>query len=201
MLQTDKKWIVASQSPRRKEIFKMLELPFEIVVSNTEEGGRQTDESVENYAMRLARDKAEAVAQSDRDAVVIGADTVVSLQGKLLPKPRTKEEAAFYLRLLSGRTHDVITGVAISHREKTHCFYERTIVHFHALDEAMIRAYVETGDSLDKAGAYGIQTLGALCVAKIEGDYHNVVGLPLTRLVRELRALQLITIGDIHAYA
>lgn len=124
------------------------------------------------------------------DAYVLGADTIVVCDGRLLGKPRTEEEAFAMLRLLSGRTHDVWTGVAIAlpHGVIT-SFAEKTAVTFWELDDEEIAAYIATGEPMDKAGAYGIQGRAALFVKRIEGDYLTVVGLPLSRTVRELRRL------------
>ena len=185
MLQLNQTLTLASQSPRRKELLEQMQLPFTTNVSNVEEPRREEGECVATYVQRLASLKSKAVAKRV-GGVVIGADTVVSIDGDLLGKPPTKRAAAQLLRRLSGRTHDVYTGVSIVNGAEERTFYERTRVVFRALDEALIRAYVATGDSLDKAGGYGIQTLGALCVERIEGDYNNVVGLPVARLVHVL---------------
>ncbi|MEW5320820.1 Maf family protein [Geobacillus thermoleovorans] len=183
------RFVLASRSPRRRQILELAGWPFDIQESQADETiapGTTPDEAVQ----LLARRKVEAVAPSVPDAYVLGADTIVVCDGRLLGKPRTKEEAFAMLRLLSGRTHDVWTGVAIAtpHQPIT-SFAEKTAVTFWELDDEEIAAYIATGEPMDKAGAYGIQGRAALFVKRIEGDYLTVVGLPLSRTVRELRRL------------
>ncbi|WP_028402948.1 Maf family protein [Ectobacillus panaciterrae] len=181
-----KRLILASGSPRRKELLELLQIPFEIYVSQIEE---IVDEQMapSEVVMSLAQQKAQDVAKQYDDAVVLGADTIVTLNSRILGKPKHTEDAAETLRLLAGQTHEVFTGVAIVSREKTMTFYERTEVTFYELTEEEIRAYIETGEPLDKAGSYGIQGAGAVLVQKISGDYYSVVGLPIARVIRELK--------------
>lgn len=137
--------------------------------------------------MSLARQKAAAVARLHGDAIVIGADTIVVHEGRMLGKPGSREEAAETLRALSGQIHDVYTGVAVLAGGRQTAFYERTEVAFWELTEAEITAYLDTGEPMDKAGSYGIQGKGSVLVKGIHGDYYSVVGLPVARLKRELQ--------------
>lgn len=179
--------ILASASPRRKELLELVQIPFEIHVSEVEE---KIDENASpaEVVMSLAVQKAADVAQHYPHAIVLGADTIVTYGSQMLGKPRSKEEAMETLRLLSGNVHEVYTGVAFVCGDKTFTFYERTEVTFWKLSEEEIQAYVETGEPLDKAGSYGIQGKGAALVKKINGDYYSVVGLPVARIVRELQS-------------
>ncbi len=179
--------ILASASPRRKELLELVQIPFEIHVSEVEEKIEETASPAE-VVMSLAAQKAADVAQHYPHAVVLGADTIVTYGARMLGKPNSKEEAAETLRVLSGNTHEVYTGVALVSGDETFTFYERTEVTFWKLSEEEIQAYVETGEPLDKAGSYGIQGKGAALVKKINGDYYSVVGLPVARIVRELRS-------------
>jgi septum formation protein len=181
-----KRLILASGSPRRKELLELLQIPFEISVSNIEEIVDECMTSSE-IVMSLALQKAEDVAKQYSDAVVLGSDTVVTFNSRILGKPKSKAEAAETLRLLSGQTHEVFTGVAIVSREKTVTFYERTEVTFYELSDEEIHNYIETKEPLDKAGSYGIQGVGAVLVKHIKGDYYSVVGLPIARVARELK--------------
>lgn len=180
--------VLASGSPRRREILEQIGLPFSVAVSGAEEN---IPEGLEPYyaVQTLAFLKAADVARSaDSDAVVIGADTVVVVDDEIIGKPKDAEDAIGMLKRLSGRSHSVLTGVAVVRRSdgKSVSLTVETKVHFRKLSEAEISSYVKTGEPLDKAGAYGIQGLGGLFVDKIEGDYYNVVGLPLSRLGRLL---------------
>lgn len=178
--------ILASGSPRRKELLEGTGLPFRVMVSDAEEIST-SDASPADVAQQNARIKAEAVAASQEpDAIVIGADTIVVLDGRIFGKPTDAADAARMLRELSGRTHQVITGVCVVRDGASETFAEVTDVTFRQLDADEIEAYVATGEPLDKAGAYGIQGLGGKLVERIEGDYDNVVGLPVTRLQRAL---------------
>lgn len=179
------KLILASNSPRRAEILTQGGFSFQKRVADTEERlppGLSPAEAVE----RLAAQKGMAVPRN-ADEVILAADTVVALDGQILGKPRDSAHAAEMLRLLSGRRHSVFTGVYITNGEKTVLFHEKTAVCFFPLTDEEIAAYVQTGEPMDKAGAYGIQGRGALFVEKIDGDYCNVVGLPLARTARYLR--------------
>ena len=182
--------VLASASPRRRELLARLGLVFEVVPSPAEEvwpDGLPPAEAVE----RVASEKARAVAALRPDALTLAADTVVVLGGDVLGKPAGPEAARQMLRRLSGATHTVYTGLALHHpaSARAHATHEATAVTFAPLSEGEIARYVAGGSPLDKAGAYGIQDdHGALFVARIEGDYPNVVGLPLHRLYRTLRA-------------
>lgn len=186
--------ILASASPRRRELMAQAGLSFTVQVSEADETvtERKPDKIVEELALR----KAMAVAESVTEGTVIGADTIVAMDGRILGKPGTKEQAAKMLRLLSGKTHQVYTGVALlskkDGREIRRVFSERTDVTFYPVGEDEIDRYVATGEPMDKAGAYGIQGRAAIFVRGIHGDYNNVVGLPVARLYQELKSLGLL---------
>jgi septum formation protein len=182
--------ILASGSPRRKELLSNLQLNFEVVVSEIEE---IVDESLqpEEVVMDLAFQKANAVAQIHSDAIVLGSDTVVVFDGEILGKPMDEEDSFRMLKMLSGNTHEVLTGVSIISPQETITFYERTEVTFWELTDDEIRAYIASGEPADKAGSYGIQMLGSVLVKRINGDYFAVVGLPVSRTKRELKKLGL----------
>lgn len=184
-----KKIVLASESPRRRELLAMLNVPFEAVKSNvTENMDGMMSKDLIGYAEGLASAKAEAVAHHHRDAVVIGADTIVGRGSRAFPKPRDAEEAKAFLTDLSGKAHSVITGVAIVAEGVRDVFSVETEVVFHELDDLLIDQYIATGDPLDKAGAYGIQSGGALFVKELKGDYYAVMGLPIAELTRRLRS-------------
>lgn len=179
--------ILASQSPRRQELLKLITSDFEIKVSNVDE--TLPDKITPKEAvMYLSKIKAEPFAYGDD--IVIGADTVVALDGKILGKPKNEENAKEMLRFLSGRTHSVFTGVTLASGKKTKTFAVETKVKFFELTNEEIDAYIKTKEPFDKAGAYGIQGYGSLLVEKIDGDYFNVVGLPVSTLARELKAFE-----------
>ncbi|MEY8348686.1 septum formation inhibitor Maf [Bacillus cereus] len=181
-----KKLILASGSPRRKELLELADVSFEIVVSEIEETiGAYS--SPADIVMSLALQKASAVAENHDECVVLGADTIVTYESRILGKPADEKEAKEMLQLLSGKTHEVYTGVALISKEKTVTFYERTEVTFWELTEEEIDAYIASKEPLDKAGSYGIQGKGSIFVQHIQGDYYSVVGLPIARLVRELK--------------
>ena len=178
------KLILASRSPRRRELLDTIGLSYELLPAEGEESAPAGLEP-EALVARLAMQKAAEVAAKRPDALVLGADTVVELDGRILGKPRDAADAADMLRALSGRMHRVHTGVALVGGGRTLTGTETSRVFFRRLTEAEIEAYVRSGEPLDKAGAYGIQQLGSLLVSRIEGDYFNIVGLPLC-LLREL---------------
>ena len=193
--------ILASASPRRREILSLLTDDFEVMAADTDE--REIEERLRSsgaaeVAKGLAAAKARAVyemlgEERKRDSVVIGADTSVVCEGEILGKPSDKEDAVRMLTMLSGKVHSVITGVALISGGREAVFEEESKVEFYPLDgkqKALIEGYVSTDEPYDKAGAYGIQGKGALLVRKIEGDYLNIVGLPLSRLKRELDDLR-----------
>ena len=175
--------ILASASPRRKEILQNTKLKFEIQKSDIEEVILE-NESPESMVVRLACEKAYDVAQKNKDKLVIGADTIVALDNEVLGKPKDKEEAYQMIKKLSNKTHKVITGISlinISHGMVVND-YVVSLVTFKDLSEDSIKDYINTNESLDKAGAYGIQGYGALLVDNIQGDYFNIVGLPISKL-------------------
>lgn len=182
-------FILASRSPRRRRLLEQIGMSFEVSVSDVSED--LSDEiAPEAAAEMLALRKAEDVARRNPHAVTLGADTIVVIDGEILGKPGDAAEAAAMLRRLSGRSHTVITGIALVHPQsgRTVQASEATVVTFGPMDSDEIAAYVASGSPMDKAGAYGIQDdRGALFVARIEGDYYNVVGLPLYRMYRILR--------------
>jgi septum formation protein len=172
--------VLASSSPRRRELLGLLGITPEVVPANIEEVHRPAETPTE-YVLRLAREKCAAVRRDD--ALVIAADTTVALRGQLLEKPRDTEDAVRMLTLLGGTHHVVHTAMAVRYAGREASGVETTTVWFRAVDEAMARAYVATGEPMDKAGAYGIQGYGAVLVEKLDGDYFTVMGLGLTRLV------------------
>ncbi len=173
-------WILASQSPRRRELFGLFHLPFVVRVADIDETMDPKKDPFDEVA-RVSRLKALVVPREEQD-VVIAADTIVVCDGKVLGKPKTEAEAEQMLQLLSGRDHEVMTGVTVLRGEEEETFTEVTKLHFRALSLQEIRAYVATGESMDKAGAYGIQGGAALFCEKMTGDYYNVMGLPVCRL-------------------
>ena len=179
--------ILASGSPRRQELLGNLGIPFDTMPSNVEEVVEFVDGDFADYVQKLAVKKGAAVSELRPDAFVIAADTIVVFDGEVYPKPSSKEQAESFLRRFAGKTHSVFTGVSILGNGISNVFSVETKVTFKGLDDKLIRAYVDSGDPMDKAGGYGIQTLGALLVDKIDGDYLNVVGLPLSRLLEILR--------------
>ena len=233
----NKKIILASASPRRRELLTQIGLDFEVVVSETEEKITSTEPAkvVEELSAQKAEavweklcsmtasqgsvtnaerlDEGSGVSRTDEgsevfepeqtsgettmtDTLVLGADTVVACDGKILGKPADTEAAAAMLTMLQGRGHEVYTGVTILYEQngerKTLTFHEKTIVHFYPMTDAQIREYVATGDPMDKAGSYGIQGFCARYIRGIEGDYNNVVGLPVGRVYQELHGLRLV---------
>lgn len=178
--------ILASASPRRKELLSTAGIEFTVKVADVEEkidDGLTPAEVVRSLALQ----KAQAVADKNPEAIVIGADTIVVLDDVILGKPQSEENAVEMLTSLSGRSHTVYTGVALIKGDKVRSFCEATQVEFYDLTEEDIDAYVATKDCMDKAGAYGIQTNGCVLIRKIDGDYFNVVGLPVSKVYRELR--------------
>jgi septum formation protein len=175
--------VLASASPRRRELLGLLGLTPEIVPSDIDETWRN-GEAPAAHAERLAREKAAAAARDG--AAVVGADTIVVIGGEILGKPRDEAEARAMLGRLSGREHEVYTAVAVAHGGALASGVSRTLVRFRALDDAIIAAYVATGEPMDKAGAYGIQGYGAVLVERIDGDYFTVMGLGLGLLVELL---------------
>lgn len=178
--------ILASSSPRRHELLKLIGVAHEVRPADVDESMRG-GETPSGYAERLAREKAEIVAAAAKERdVVIGADTVVVIDGRVLGKPINEQQAAAMLESLGGRTHIVVTAVAVVADSMTSSAVEEVTVTFRPLTAEQITSYIATGEPMDKAGAYGIQGYGATIVERVEGDYFAVMGLPLARLVRLL---------------
>lgn len=178
--------ILASQSPRRRELLTQMGFSDFIIRPAQGEETMNATLSPGQLVEALSRQKAAEVALTAPDAVVVAADTVVTADGRVLGKPQSKEDATAMLRFLSGRTHTVYTGVTVCRNNKFTTQHEATNVRFRPLTDEEISAYIASNEPMDKAGAYGIQGLGALLVEGIEGDYFNVVGLPICRLGRML---------------
>jgi len=191
-----KKIILASASPRRKELLERIGLKFEVEPSRYEE---QTIPALGSHELvkRNSLEKAKTVATKRRNAIIIAADTIGVRRGKIIGKPHTSTEARKILTALSGRSHRVITGFTIidTGTGKTVSRSVETKVYFRKLTPAEIDAYIRTSEPLDKAGAYAIQGLGSVIVEKIEGDYYNVIGLPLSALVKALKEFGVSTPG------
>lgn len=182
------KFVLASQSPRRAELLKYITPEFEILPSDCDEtvpDGVPADEVPQILAVR----KALHVRELRPDALVIGCDTVVIIDSVILGKPHDAQDAKRMLRLLSGRTHTVVSGVCICLGSKTLSFTQNTLVSFYDMSDEEIDSYVQECSPLDKAGAYGIQDRGGLFVKHIDGDFYNIVGLPIARLSREIKKL------------
>ena len=179
--------ILASQSPRRKELLGLFHIPFTVRVADIDETMDENKLPFDEVA-RVSRMKAEAIARS-ADDVVIAADTIVVCRDKVLGKPRTEEEAKAMLSLLSGRDHQVMTGMTVLRGDAAITTTEVTDIHVRQLSSREIDAYVASGDPMDKAGSYGIQGGAALFAEKLVGDYYNVMGLPVCKLWQILRRI------------
>jgi septum formation protein len=177
--------ILASASPRRSELLRNAGIAFEVAPAEVHEEPFMNENPLE-YAQRLARDKAQAVLARYPDGLVLGADTVVIVDEHLLEKPQDTDDAKRMLRLLSGRAHEVVTGVCLTSSQYERTEAEITTVVFSSMSEQEIAEYVASGEPMDKAGAYGIQGIASRWVERIEGDYFNVVGLPIARVYRIL---------------
>ena len=183
-----KKVILASLSPRRKERFSLLGISFTAIPAELEE--TINNEAPQTQAMQNALRKAQIVKDKvNKDALVVSADTLVALDNHILGKPANAEEAGKYLRLLSGRSHSVYTGICIYYNDLAEINYEQTFVTFAELSEAEINSYIATGEPLDKAGAYGIQGFGAQFITKVEGCYFNVMGFPIRLFYNMLKTI------------
>lgn len=186
------KFILASASPRRKELIGHLQLPYEIVIKNIPEESHHSDPV--NYSRAIAEMKNEVVFKETSDnCMVVSADTIVCLGSKIYGKPDNENEARLYLNELAGKTHSVFTAVCIQVRRDnevySHSFVEESKVTFNPISAELMDRYMRTKDSLDKAGAYGIQGPSLTFISKVEGDYANVVGFPLSRFVNECAQL------------
>lgn len=186
--------ILASASPRRKELMALFHVPFVIRAADIDETMNPQAEPAGEVA-RVSRRKALAVRREPED-IVVAADTIVVCGDGILGKPHSEAEAAAMLSMLSGRAHQVMTGVTVLRGEKSETFTEVTELHFRPLTEQEISAYVSTGEPMDKAGAYGIQGGGALFCTRLEGDYYNVMGLPVCRLGGVLRRMAPELMGE-----
>ena len=191
--------ILGSQSPRRKELLSWLNIPFKIVTADLAEISEEEDS--DKIAMDLASQKAHAVWEQlpgTQECFVIASDTIVVLDGKLYGKPSSKDDARRILKELSGKSHEVITGVSFlfknfeTNKIREHLFFDSTEVEFNEISKDLLESYIATGDSFDKAGAYGIQGPSLTFISKINGSYSNVVGFPLNKIVSELA----IILGD-----
>ena len=189
-----KEIILASGSPRRRELLEQIHISFEVHVSEAEETVTQTDPG--RIVEELSLKKAGAVAAELGQGIILGADTIVWQDGEVLGKPKDREDARRMIRELQGRSHSVFTGVTIIRKgvpgkeDRTLSFHRETVVSVHAMEEDEIEDYLETGEAFDKAGAYGIQGAFAAYVDKVEGDYHTVVGLPVSAVYQALRELE-----------
>ena len=186
--------ILASASPRRQELLKKAGLSFRVIPAKGEEKAEKTD--AEGYVMELSANKAgeisEKLVNAQNGTIIIGADTVVVYRGRILGKPESEADAQVMLEMLQGNTHQVYTGVTLLQKEETgwrsHSFAECTDVDFYPVSKEEIRAYIKTGEPMDKAGSYAIQGRWGIHVKGIRGDYNNVVGLPVARLFMEAKS-------------
>ena len=179
--------ILASQSPRRRELMGLFRRPFTVLVADADET-MDPEKAPYDEVARVSRAKALAIPRGEDD-VVVAADTIVVCCGRTLGKPRTKEDAFEMLSLLSGRDHQVMTGMTVLRGSRAVTCTEVTDIHFRSLTEKEIESYIATGEPMDKAGAYGIQGGAALFAQKMVGDYYNVMGLPVCRLYEILTEL------------
>ncbi|MDD4342808.1 MAG: Maf family protein [Eubacteriales bacterium] len=182
--------ILASQSPRRRELLKKMDISFSVRNIDISEE-IYNEENPQDYVLRMAETKAAEGARTEKNALVIGADTIVCIDNEILGKPKDKEDAAKILNKIQGRKHFVFTGVSLNlnNGEKIVSFIEKTEVNFAKMSHEEILNYIETGEPMDKAGAYGIQDKGALFVKSINGCFYNVMGLPVRRIYEELNIL------------
>ena len=190
----NKKIILASGSPRRKQLLSVMNVDFEAVPPDADESF-DAEISADEAAKHVASKKADEVAHRYPDCAVIAADTIVVVDDKILGKPSGEDEAFYMLKTLSGRWHEVITGVCIEHMAKRTIFSCKTAVHFTPLGDDFIKWYISTKEPMDKAGAYGIQGYGAMLVDRIDGDFYNVMGFPISMIMDELRKLGIYDMG------
>ncbi|WP_047491374.1 nucleoside triphosphate pyrophosphatase [Terriglobus sp. TAA 43] len=181
--------ILASASPRRRELLTQIGVDFTVVTADIDETPLPGEDH-RTYTLRLAEEKARAVLAKHPDSIVIGADTTVTLNGELLGKPKDAADAQRMLTLLQGNTHEVTTSIAVLTTTETLTAAETTRVTFAAITPEQIAGYIASGEPMDKAGAYAIQGIAARWIPRIEGDYFNVVGLPLATLSRLLAKVQ-----------
>ncbi len=190
--------ILASQSPRRRELLGIFRLPFSVAVADIDET-MDPKKPPEEEVARVSRAKAMAIPAPD-DAIVIAADTIVTVGGTILGKPKDEEDAARMLRLLSGRGHRVMTGLTVRQGETCVTQTVMTTVHFRPLTGREISAYIATGEPMDKAGAYGAQGLANVFLDGMEGDFYNVMGLPVSRLAAVLRDAFGLDVLEVNAH-
>jgi septum formation protein len=184
-----KELILASGSPRRRELLEKLGIAFRVLAADIDETSLETNPS--QMVQTLALEKAQAVAQLEPTGIILAADTTVALYGSILNKPSSKAENADFIKRLSGVWHEVHTGIAFITPEKTVVAVEMTRVKFRDLSQAEILGYASSGEGLDKAGGYGIQALGMALVERIEGDFFNVVGLPINKMLQTAQSIGL----------
>lgn len=183
--------VLASKSPRRKQLLEWAEIPFDIVVKDTDESF-DAGMPVEEVPVHIARYKALAIQEDVKDRIILAADTIVVIGGKIIGKPVDRQDAIDILGRLSGNEHEVITGVVIRVGDKEIAFADRTTVHFHPLTKDEIIFYIDKYKPYDKAGAYAIQEwIGVVGIRSIDGDFYNVMGLPVSRVVQALKKLTL----------
>lgn len=183
------KYILASASPRRKELLKYILPEFECIPADIEEVFPE-NLSVFDAPEYLAKIKAESLSRKYPDRIIIGSDTAVIINQTMLGKPKDRFDAEKMLKMLSGKTHAVVTGCAIIYGNKKYTFSEKTDVEFYELTDEEISDYISSGEPMDKAGAYGIQELGSRLVKKINGDFFTVMGLPVASLHRKLKSFE-----------
>lgn len=184
------KIILASKSPRRKQLLEQAEIPFEVITADTDESF-PSGIPVEDVPVFIAKQKAIAIAKIHPKETILAADTIVTIDSEVIGKPRSRDEAFAILRRLSGRTHHVITGVAILREGQVELFNETTEVSFYPLSDEQITFYIDNFQPYDKAGAYAIQEwIGLIGIEKINGDFYNVMGLPVSLVVRTLEAFK-----------
>lgn len=197
--------VLASASPRRKELLQRAGVAFEVIPATGEEiiTGENPREVVMKLAFKKAKEVAGKLAAKDGgELLILGADTVVTYDGAVLGKPRDEADAVRMLSVLSGSTHSVFTGVALIYQargtERVLNFYQETRVTMYPMSPEEIQAYVRSGEPMDKAGAYGIQGRGAVFIEKIDGDYNNVVGLPIARVYQEMKKLGVVISENVY---
>ena len=186
------KFILASTSPRRRDLLHLIGADFQIEAP-AEEEPQTTCTDPEEYVSLLSYNKAMSIVKRGAELPVVAADTIVTIDGNILGKPLGEDDASRTLQMLSGRWHRVYTGITVHNLNEVKTEVEKNDVKFRDLSKTEIRAYIATGEPIDKAGSYGIQGKGALFVEQINGDYYNVVGMPLVRLLRMMRELRVIS--------
>jgi septum formation protein len=186
------KFILASNSPRRRQLMEMMGVPFDVLISSVDE---IIDPNLSNHdlVMNLAYQKAVDIFRTHKDDIVLGFDTMVYIEGEALGKPKNVEDAKRMLKLLSGKTHTVITGCAIITKKLSTAFHEAADVTFYPMTENEIQEYVASKEPFDKAGAYAVQGLGSKFIRGIHGDFYTVMGMPVARLYHELLAMDLLS--------